>query len=70
MVAVDGLLDQHWQIFTDKDDGIIGPDGQPLKVDSIVPGCPDGQLVAVIDSGCVHDTRLFTSTMARPLEPH
>ncbi|KAJ3553823.1 hypothetical protein NP233_g12560 [Leucocoprinus birnbaumii] len=43
--------DQHWQIFTDKDNGIIGPDGQPLKVDSIVPGCPDGQLVAVIDSG-------------------
>jgi hypothetical protein len=43
--------DQHWQIMTDKDNGIIGPDGQPLKVDSIVPGCPDGQLVAVIDSG-------------------
>jgi len=46
-------LDQHWQILTDKDNGIIGPDGQPLKVDSIVPGCPDGQLVAVIDSGWV-----------------
>lgn len=37
--------------MTDKDNGIIGPDGQPLKVDSIVPGCPDDQLVAVIDSG-------------------
>ncbi|KAF9454879.1 acid protease [Macrolepiota fuliginosa MF-IS2] len=43
--------DQHWQILTDQDNGIVGPDGQPLKVDSIVPGCPDGQLVAVIDSG-------------------
>jgi hypothetical protein len=43
--------DQHWQALTDKDVGIIGPDGQPILVDSIVPGAPDGQFVAVFDSG-------------------
>ncbi|KAH7927809.1 acid protease [Leucogyrophana mollusca] len=43
--------DQHWQILTDKTNGIIGPDGQPIPVDSIVPKAPDGQLVAVLDSG-------------------
>jgi hypothetical protein len=42
---------QHWQILTDKNVGIIGPDGQAIAVDSIVPNCPDGQLVTVIDSG-------------------
>jgi len=43
--------DQHWQIYTDKDVGIIGPDGQPIQYDSIVPKAPSGQLVAVLDSG-------------------
>ncbi|EIW74697.1 acid protease [Coniophora puteana RWD-64-598 SS2] len=43
--------DQHWQVLTDKDKGIIGPDGQPIQADSIVPKAPDGQLVAVFDSG-------------------
>ena len=43
--------DQHWQALTDENNGIIGPDGQPIKFDSIVPRAPDGQLVAVIDSG-------------------
>ncbi|KAH7914245.1 aspartic peptidase domain-containing protein [Hygrophoropsis aurantiaca] len=43
--------DQHWQILTDKNNGIIGPDGQAIPVDSIVPKAPDGQLVAVLDSG-------------------
>jgi len=43
--------DQHWQAFTDTGVGIIGPDGQPIVVDSIVPGAPSGQLVAVFDSG-------------------
>ncbi|KZT09220.1 acid protease [Laetiporus sulphureus 93-53] len=43
-------LDQHWQAYTDVD-GVIGPDGNPIKVDSIVPSAPDGQLVAVFDSG-------------------
>ncbi|KAI1794873.1 aspartic peptidase A1 [Ganoderma leucocontextum] len=42
--------DQHWQILTDVD-GIIGPDGQPIEVDSIVPSAPSGQMVAVFDSG-------------------
>ncbi|KAG7088168.1 hypothetical protein E1B28_012189 [Marasmius oreades] len=43
--------DQHWQALTDKDNGIIGPDGQVIKIKSIVPRAPSGQLVAVIDSG-------------------
>jgi hypothetical protein len=43
--------DQHWQVLTDKDNGIIGPDGQVIKIKSIVPSAPKGQLVAVIDSG-------------------
>lgn len=43
--------DQHWQILTDKDVGIIGPDGQPIQYSSIVPKAPSGQLVAVLDSG-------------------
>ncbi|KAF8443007.1 aspartic peptidase domain-containing protein [Boletus edulis BED1] len=43
--------DQHWQILTDKGVGIIGPDGQPINYDSIVPKAPSGQIVAVLDSG-------------------
>ncbi|KAG6829511.1 hypothetical protein H0H92_004313 [Tricholoma furcatifolium] len=43
--------DQHWQAITDKDVGIIGPDGNPIQVDSIVPSAPDGTYVAVFDSG-------------------
>ncbi|KZT67266.1 acid protease [Daedalea quercina L-15889] len=43
-------LDQHWQTYTDKD-GLIGPDGNPIEYDSIVPSAPDGQLVVVFDSG-------------------
>jgi len=43
--------DQHWQALTDKDNGIIGPDGQVIQYDSIVPRAPDGQLVVVFDSG-------------------
>lgn len=43
--------DQHWQALTDTNVGIIGPDGQPIVVDSIVPNVPDGQFVAVFDSG-------------------
>ena len=42
--------DQHWQAYTDAN-GIIGPDGQPISVKSIVPSAPKGQLVAVFDSG-------------------
>jgi len=43
--------DQHWQALTDKDNAIIGPDGQPLRIKSVVPSAPSGQLVAVFDSG-------------------
>lgn len=43
--------DQHWQALTDKDKGVTGPDGKTIPIDSIVPLAPDGQLVAVIDSG-------------------
>jgi hypothetical protein len=43
--------DQHWQVLTDKDVGLKGPDGQYVKVKSIVPSAPKGKLVAVIDSG-------------------
>ena len=52
IVTVPGLTDrdQHWQMYTDVD-GVIGPDGQPIKYDSIVSKAPDGQLVAVVDSG-------------------
>ncbi|OBZ68990.1 putative aspartic-type endopeptidase CTSD [Grifola frondosa] len=42
--------DQHWQVLTDTN-GVIGPDGQPIEVDSIVPSAPNGQLVVVFDSG-------------------
>ncbi|KAF8903100.1 aspartic peptidase domain-containing protein [Gymnopilus junonius] len=43
--------DQHWQALTDKDQGVIGPDGSPIQMSSIVPKAPDGQYVAVLDSG-------------------
>ena len=43
--------DQHWQVLTDKDVGVIGPDGRPIEISSIVPKAPSGQLVAVLDSG-------------------
>ncbi|KAF8635935.1 hypothetical protein AX15_000106 [Amanita polypyramis BW_CC] len=43
--------DQHWQALTDKNIGIIGPDGQPIQIKSIVPNAPSGELVAVFDSG-------------------
>ncbi|KAG1790304.1 aspartic peptidase domain-containing protein [Suillus plorans] len=44
-------VDQHWQIVTDKNNGIIGPDGQPIKYSSIAPKAPDGTIVGVLDSG-------------------
>jgi hypothetical protein len=39
------------QIRTDANNGIIGPDGNPISAQSIVPQAPSGTLVAVIDSG-------------------
>jgi hypothetical protein len=53
------VSDQHWQALTDEAVGIIGPDGQPILVDSIVPSAPSGQFVAVFDSG-------FTFRCAKP----
>lgn len=43
--------DQHWQILTDKDSAVIGPDGKVVKVKSIVPRAPKGRLVSVVDTG-------------------
>lgn len=42
--------DQHWQVLTDTN-GVIGPDGNTVTLDSIVPSAPNGQLVAVLDTG-------------------
>jgi len=42
--------DQHWQVLTDAN-GITGPDGNTITLDSIVPSAPNGQLVAVLDTG-------------------
>jgi len=42
--------DQHWQVLTDVN-GITGPDGNAIALDSFVPSAPDGQLVAVLDTG-------------------
>jgi len=41
---------QHWAVITD-DDGVIGPDGSSISVESIVPHVSGGKLVAVLDSG-------------------
>ena len=42
--------DQHWAVFIDKN-GVIGPDGNPISISSIVPHVSGGKLVAVLDSG-------------------
>lgn len=59
---VPGLTDadQHFQILSDKDKGIVGPDGNVIATDSIVPKAPDGQLVAVFDSGWVFCEDIYT----------
>ena len=44
-------MEPVWQALTDTNKGIIGADGNVIAVDSIVPGAPNGQFVAVIDSG-------------------
>lgn len=41
---------QHWAIITDNN-GVIGPDGTPISVESIVPHVSGGKMVAVLDSG-------------------
>jgi len=43
--------DQHWQVLLDED-GIIGPDGQPIQVQTAVQGTQNPkQLTAVFDTG-------------------
>jgi hypothetical protein len=43
--------DQHWQVLIDED-GIIGPDGQPIQVQTGVQGTQNPkQLTAVFDTG-------------------
>jgi len=41
---------QHWAVVTDND-AVIGPDGNPIYVDSIVPRVSGGKLVVVMDTG-------------------
>ena len=41
---------QHWAIITDNN-GVLGPDGSSISVESIVPHVSGGQMVAVLDSG-------------------
>jgi hypothetical protein len=44
-------VDQHWQVLLDED-GIIGPDGQPIQVQSSVKGTQNrNQLTAMFDTG-------------------
>ena len=43
--------DQHWQVLLDED-GIIGPDGQPIQVQTRVQGTQNPkQLTAIFDTG-------------------
>jgi Eukaryotic aspartyl protease len=41
---------QHWAVVTDSN-GVIGPDGSVISVESIVPHVSGGKMVAVLDSG-------------------
>ncbi len=41
---------QHWAVYIDSN-GVIGPDGKPISMTSIVPHVTGGKLVAVLDSG-------------------
>ena len=42
---------QHWQVLLDED-GIIGPNGQPIQVQTVVQSTPNqNQLTATIDTG-------------------
>lgn len=44
-------VDQHWQVLLDED-GIIGPDGQPIQLQSSVNGTQNrNQLTAIFDTG-------------------
>ncbi|KAH9980160.1 acid protease [Lactifluus volemus] len=41
---------QHWAVLSDNN-AVIGPDGNLISIESIVPHVKDGKLVAVLDSG-------------------
>lgn len=41
---------QHWAVVTDKS-GVIGPGGDDISIESIVPHVSGGKMVAVLDSG-------------------
>jgi len=47
-----GATDQHWQVLLDDEDGIVGPDGQPIQVQSKIHGTQNPkQLTAIFDTG-------------------
>ncbi|KAG8853835.1 hypothetical protein FRB96_007975 [Tulasnella sp. 330] len=39
-----------WKTYTDPN-GVLGPDGQPIILESQVPGAPNGTVVVTFDSG-------------------
>lgn len=41
---------QHWAVVTDNN-GVIGPGGDDISIESIVPHVSGGKMVAVLDSG-------------------
>ena len=51
VVSLAAYGNQHWQSFLDED-GIIGPDGNPIPISSVVTPTPNRKrLLAVFDSG-------------------
>ena len=51
VVSLAAYGNQHWQSFLDEN-GIIGPDGNPIVINSVVSPTPNRkQLLAVFDSG-------------------
>ena len=68
--------DQHWQVLLDEN-GIIGPDGNPIQVQTIVQGTQNrNQLTVMFDTGyslpqvplCV--MCMFPLTLRRPYHRH
>ena len=50
-VSISERGDQHWQLLVD-DDGVIGPDGKPIDIDTSVKQTSNkGQVTAVLDTG-------------------
>ena len=50
-VSISERGDQHWQLSVD-DDGVIGPDGKPIDIDTSVKQTSNkGQVTAVLDTG-------------------